>query len=232
MTEQLPEPTSETPAAATPPPTGLAPPPGTMDSIISVAAFMIANKLGGLPWAIAASTAWSLKAALSRRRKGLAIGKLLPITAGYLVVRGAIGIATDSEAIYFGMGIATQAAIGLGLIVSALIGRSVIGEFAPRVLPFPTHVVGHHLFRSTMAHLTIAAGAYEIAKSGWDVWLYNNSSVNGFVLLRFLAGWLSGVIAITGCMAYADRRLRRIDGFDGLVPLLETLALPGAPKRA
>src|SRR4051794_27360830 len=113
---------------------------GGLDSVISVGLFMIANRLGGLGWAIAASTTWSLKAAITRRRKGVAIGKLLPITTGVLIIRGVVGIVTDSKAIYFGSGIAIQAAIGLGLIVSALIGRSVIGELAPRVLPFPPHV--------------------------------------------------------------------------------------------
>jgi hypothetical protein len=199
---------------------------GGVDSVISVVAFMVANKLGGLGWAIAASTAWSLKAAITRKRKGQAIGKLLPITAGYLLLRGGLGIVTDSKALYFGMGIATQAAIGLGLVVSVLVGRAFIAEIAPKVLPFPRHVVNHRLFQSTMAHLTLVAGAYEMGKSGWDVWLYHNSSTNGFVLLRFLAGWLTGFVAISGSMIYADRRLRRIDGFDGLLPMFETMA-PG-----
>jgi hypothetical protein len=131
--------------------------------------------------------------------------------------------------VYFGMGIATQAAIGLGLVISALVGRAFLAEYGPRVLPFPPHVVEHRLYRSTMAHVTIAAGLYEISKSGWDVWLFNNSSTNGFVLLRFLAGWLSGVVAAMVCLMYADRRLRRIDGFEGLLPMLESLALPGKP---
>jgi hypothetical protein len=229
-TEPTPEPT-QTPSVA---PVGLAS-AGGIDSVISVAAFMIANRLGGLGWAIAASTTWSLIAAFRRHRSGKAIGKLLPVTAAVLLIRGTVGIVTDSKAIYFGSGIAIQAAIGLALIVSALIGRSVIGEFAPRVLPFPAHVAAHPIFRSTMARLTIIAGTYEIAKSGWDVWIYNNSSTNGFVLFRFLAGWLTGVVAITGSIFYADRRLKRIEGFDGMLPMLETmspagLASPSLPK--
>jgi hypothetical protein len=202
---------------------------GGLDSVISVALFMVANRLGGLGWAIAASTTWSLKAAITRRRKGVAIGKLLPITAGVLIIRGVIGIVTDSKAIYFGSGIAIQAAIGLGLILSAVIGRSVIGELAPRVLPFPPHVTADARFRSTMARLTIVAGVYELAKSGWDVWIYNHASTNGFVLMRFLTGWLSGVIVITASVIYADRRLKRIDGFDGMMPMLESMTPAGAP---
>jgi hypothetical protein len=200
---------------------------GGLDSIISVAAFMVANRLGGLGWAIAASTVWSLVASVRRHRRGLAVGKLLPITASVLLLRGTIGIVTDSKAIYFGSGIAIQAAIGLGLVASALIGRSVIGELAPRVLPFPGHVARHPIFRSTMAHLTILAGTYEMAKSGWDVWIYHNSSTNGFVVLRFLAGWLTGVVAITAGIVYADRRLKRIEGFDGMLPMLEAMSPAG-----
>jgi hypothetical protein len=204
---------------------------GGLDSIISVGAFMVANRLGGLGWAIAASTAWSLVASVRRHRKGLAIGKLLPITAAVLLIRGTVGIVTDSKAIYFGSGIAIQAAIGLGLIISAFVGRSVLGEIIPKVLPFPRHVAAHPVFRSTMARLTIVAGTYELAKSGWDVWIFNNSSTNGFVLLRFLAGWLTGVIAITGAIVYADRRLKRIDGFDGMLPMLEAVS-PGGPATS
>jgi hypothetical protein len=205
---------------------------GGLDSVISVGLFMAANRWSGLGLAIALSTGGSLIAAFRRRRKGLAIGKLLPLTAAVLLIRGVIGIVTDSKAIYFGSGIAIQAAIGVGLIVSALIGRSVIGQFAHRVLPFPAFVVAHPIYRSTMARLTIIAGTYEIAKSGWDVWIYNNSSTNGFVLLRFLAGWLSGVIAITGSIVYADRRLKRIDGFDGMLPMLEQMSPAGLQSPA
>jgi hypothetical protein len=217
-------------APASPPAgqSGLAP-TGAVDSVISVAAFMIGNRVGGLGLAIAASTAWTLKASISRHRKGLAIGKLLPITGAYLVARGLVGVLTDSKALYFGIGIGTQAAIGLALIVSVVVGRSLLGELVPRVLPFPVHVPAHRIFRRTMAHLTILAGSYQLAKSGWDIWLYQNSSTNGFVLLRFVAGWLTGVVAITGGLIYADRRLKRIEGFDGLVPMLEVMNAPRKP---
>lgn len=208
--------------AVTNPQVGLAS-SGGLDSVISVAAFMIANRLGGLGWAIAASTLWSLRAGYVRRRRGLAIGKLLPITAAVLIARGVVGIVSDSKAIYFGSGIAIQAGIGLALIVSVIVGRSFIGEVAHKVLPFPPFVVRDRIYRSTMAQLTLIAGTYELAKSGWDVWIYNNSSTNGFVLLRFIAGWLTGVVAITGGIILADHRLKRIEGFDGMLPMLEAM---------
>jgi hypothetical protein len=200
---------------------------GGLDSIISVAAFMVANRLGGFGWAIAASTAWSLVASVRRHRRGQGVGKLIPVTAAVLLIRGIIGIVTDSKAIYFGSGIAIQAAIGVALIISVIIGKSVLGQLVPRVLPFPAHVATHPIFLSTMAHLTLVAGTYEIAKSGWDVWIYNNSSTNGFVALRFVAGWLTGVVAITGSILYADRRLKRIEGFDGMLPMLESMSPTG-----
>ena len=66
--------------------------------------FVGLNRLAGLGWAVLGATVWSIKAVVGRRRRGEAVGKFLPILVGYLVVRGIIGILTDSDAVYFGIG--------------------------------------------------------------------------------------------------------------------------------
>ena len=194
---------------------------GAFDSIVSVAAFIALDRFLGLPWAIAGATAWSLKATYVKVRKGQRIGWLLPVTTIYLIIRGTIGIMTDSRAAYFGIGIGTKAAIGFGLIASVLIGKGIGAMYAHRVLPFPTEVQVHRLYRSTMNHLTVLAGCYEIGSAVWDIWLYNNSSKSGFIVIRMLVSWVSAFVVIFGAIFYADRRLRRIPGFDGLLDLAE-----------
>lgn len=214
--------------------TGLAPQGGAMDSVISVALFLLVRRALGLPAAIVASTGWSLAATVRRRRKGLPIGKLLPLTTAFLVVRGVIGIVTDSEAVYFGIGISAKAAIGVVLIGSVLARRALLTVYVPRVLPFPPAVTSHRIYRSTFNQLTVLVGLYELASAAWDVWLYNNSSIDGFVLIRLGTGWLSAFIGIFVAVIYADWRLRKIDGFDGLLPMLESMSTPGgrpAPAR-
>ncbi|MEO5838440.1 MAG: hypothetical protein ABIQ73_02900 [Acidimicrobiales bacterium] len=194
---------------------------GAFDSIVSVAAFILLDKFLGLPWAIAGATAWSLKAAYVKHRKGQGIGWLLPTTTIYLVIRGTIGIITDSRAAYFGIGIGTKAAIGLGLIGSVVVGKGLGAMYAHRVLPFPDDVRVHRIYRSTMNHLTVLAGCYEIGSAGWDIWLYNHSSKSGFILIRMLVNWVSAFVVIFGAIFYADWRLRRIPGFGGLLELAE-----------
>ena len=79
--------------------------------------------LSNIEVAVIAATAWSIKAAYSRLRRGLPIGKWLPAITGYLVVRAAVSIAVErelvdfgvsSEAVYFGIGIGTKTLVGTG----------------------------------------------------------------------------------------------------------------------
>lgn len=205
---------------------------GAFDALGSVAAFMLGNRFGGLGLAIGLVTAWSLVAALRRARNGIGIGKLLPITTGYLVLRGAIGLATGSKAVYFGTSIGTKVAIGLVLLGSAMVGRSLLGRYAPLVIPFPAFVLAHPRYRRTMRNLTILAGVFEIGTAAWDVWLYNRTSTNGFVLIRLLVSYVSGFVTIFGGIVYADISLRKIPGFDGLLAVLEeaTEALGGKAR--
>ena len=202
---------------------------GAFDSIVSVAIFLALRKIAGLPWAIGAATAWSLKAIYAKHRKGQSIGWLLPVTTVYLIVRGTISIIYDSEDVYFGIGIGTKFLIGLGIIGSVVIGRGLLATYAHRILPFPDEVRAHRIYRSTMNHLTIFAGVYELASGLWDIWLYNHSSTSGFVVIRLLSNWVATFVAIFGAIFYLDVRLKRIPGFGGLLELAESV-MEGSDK--
>ena len=207
---------------------------GAIDSVGSVVAFIVGNKLGGLGLAIAFVTVWSLVAVIRRYNNGIGIGKLLPITTAYLVARGIVGLVTGSKAVYFGTSIATKAAIGVVLIVSALVGRPLLARFVPLVVPFPAFVLEHVRYRRTMRNLTLLAGVYEIGTAVWDVWLYNRTSTDGFVLIRLGVSWVSGFVVIFGAIVYADVSLRKIPGFHGLLAMMEELteSLSGKKPQA
>ena len=195
---------------------------GALDSMISVGAFIALDRIGGLGWAIAGATAWSLKATYTKHRRGQRIGWMLPVTTLYLAVRGAIGIITGSRAVYFGISIGTKIAIGLALIGSVLIGRAALRLHAHKALAFPEEVRAHPIYRSTMNQLTVIAGAYEVVSAGADVWLYNNAPKGGFVLIRVLVNSVGSFVAIFGAIIFADTRLRKIPGFGGLLDLVES----------
>ncbi len=152
---------------------------------------------------------------------GARIGWYLPVVTAMLVTRGVIAIIFDSSAVYFGLGIATKALIGVGLIASVLIGRPAMAELAPLVIPFDHVTRTHPIYRRTMVTLTWAAAAFELLTSAWDVWLYNNSSLNEFVIVRFIAGWVLGFLATTAAILWAHFRLARIPNFPGILALFD-----------
>lgn len=192
-----------------------------IDGVVAVALFIGVNKAFGLPWAIAAATLWSLKATYTRWRKGLGVGTLLPIVTAVIVVRGIIGIATDSEDVYFGTGIAGKALVGLVLIGAAVIGRNLLARYAPLLFGFDDATVAHPTYHKAMYRLAWVAGTYQLASAAFDVWLYRNSSVNGYVLLRFLVNWPVTTIVLVGAMLYLSRALATIPGFPGLGVVME-----------
>ena len=202
------------------PPEGL-PRGRTLDSVMPIVLFIGLNRLAGLGWAVLGATAWSVKVAVGRYRRGEAVGKFLPILVAYLVVRGIIGILTDSEAVYFGIGIGTKACIGAALIATSLIGRPFLGRVLHLVLPVDRSVRGHAAYGRMVSRLTIVWGAWLLATSAWDTWLFNQTSADGYVLIRALVGWPTGIVLTLGAFWYADRALRAVPGFPGLLHLLE-----------
>ena len=214
---------SQTPDGPTPgtPPSQRRQRQRTIDSVMPIVAFLVLNRWASLGWAVAGATAWSIKAAVSRRRHGEAVGRFLPLLVVYLVVRAVIGIATDSEAVYFGIGIGTKALIGMALVATAVVGRPFLARVFPLAVPLAAETVAHPVFRRTMGRLTVALGAYQLLTSAWDIWLYNQTSPDGYVAIRALVGWPVGFIVSCLGLWYADRALRAAPGFPGLLDLLD-----------
>ncbi len=217
MTEPAPAPASRPPTTAE-----------SFDSVMPIVLFLVLNKTLGLGWAIGGATAWSVKAAVSRRRRGLPIGRLLPLITAFIVARGVVGILTDSEAVYFGIGIGTKYAIGLGLIASVVVGRDVVGWAAPYLFGFDAETQRHPIYRRTTRIITLAIAVYELLSATFDIWLFNNASTNEYVFIRFVISWPLGMMLFLGSLAFAARRFAAIPGFPGVLALLEAQA--GAQK--
>ncbi len=194
---------------------------GLLDPIMPVILFLVLNRLAGLPWAIAAATLWSLKVAVQRKRRGSPIGKFLPIITVGIVARGILGIVTDSEAVYFGIGIGTKAAVGLVLIGGAVIGRNLLAYYAPVMFGFTRRTTGHPIYVDAMQRVAVVAGLSVLLSAAFDIWLFNNSSVSGYLVIRTLVNWPFNTALVFGSFWYLGRRLADVPGFPGLNALLE-----------
>ena len=89
------------------------------------------------------------------------------------------------------------------------------------VVPFDDATRAHPRFNRVMGQLTVATGCWQFLTSAWDVWLFNRTgSAGDYVLIRFLVGWPAGTLATLVAFAWADRALRPVPGFPGILDLL------------
>ena len=211
-----------------------------LDQLMPVLLFLAFFNLDGLRigWlsnievAIIAATGWSVKAAYSRRRRGLPIGAWLPVITGYLLVRAAVSIAVErelvdfgvsTEAVYFGIGIGTKMLVGVAAAVTVVAGKPFMLWVARRFVPLAETVLRDRGFVATMRNVTLVIVAYEIGSSVWDIWLYNNAGVNLFLLTRQVVNFVVAFLLIFVTLLYIDRRISKIDGCPNLTDLVGSL---------
>tara|TARA_Y100000746_G_scaffold77540_1_gene65302 strand:- start:120 stop:764 length:645 start_codon:yes stop_codon:yes gene_type:complete len=191
------------------------------DSLLPILLFIVLNRFFGLVWGVIGATLWGIKAVVGRYRRGEMIGRYLPVLIAYLVVRGVIGVITDSEAVYFGIGIGTKALIGVALITTVFSKRSFVERFMHYVIPFDQAVRGHEIYRRATSRLTVIAGVWQFITSAWDIWLFRQTSVDGYLIIRTLVGWPAATVAILGSLFYLNRAMRGIPGFTSVFETLE-----------
>jgi hypothetical protein len=203
---------------------------GNLDQMMPVLLFLFFYNVVDIKAAVVASTLWSLKAAISRRRRGLTIGWWLPGVTIYLIIRSLVTILVDedivdfgisSEAVYFGIGFVTKILIGVALGAMVLFGRPFLAWAIPKVMKLPDGLEHEPRYMQTMATATWFIAVFEVVTAIWDIWLFNNSGVNLFLVTRFGVNFILGFLAITGGLMYIDRRLDPLESYPGLVDLLE-----------
>lgn len=186
-----------------------------------IAVFLVANRLAGLRWAVIIATLWSVGTVVDRRRKGLPLGSFFPVITAALLLRGAIGAITGSEAVYFGLGIAAKFVGAAVLACSVLVRRPLAGLAAPHVLAVSAETERHHAFRAAMRDATLVGALYYLVSASFDVWLFQRSDVEGFVVVRLLANWPFGLLMLAAAFTIVNTRLKSIEGLEALPVLLE-----------
>mgnify|MGYP001545912360 CR=1 FL=1 len=220
----------EQPAPPPPPQPGGLAGGSNLDQLMPVLLFIGFYNLVDIKAAVVAATAWSIKAAVGRRRNGLAIGWWLPVVTVYLIVRSVVTILVDEEildfgvspeAVYFGIGISTKIIIGTVVLGTILAGRPLLAWAIPKVVKLNDELLGEPRFARTMTVATFMIVVWEYGSSAWDIWLYNNSGLGFFFLTRSGVNFIVSFACITGALMYIDRTLDPIPDYPGLTHVLE-----------
>jgi hypothetical protein len=203
----------------------------TLDQYMPVLLFFGLYNLVNIKAAVIASTMWSIKATVSRRRAGLDIGWWLPSVTAYLILRSGVTILVDeeiidfgisSEAVYFGIGFVTKFLVGLCFAVTIIIGKPFVAWAIPKVVELAPSVIESRTYVRVMANVTWLIVAFEWVSATWDIWLFNNAGLNFFFLTRTGVNFAMSFIAITGALTYIDRKLGPLDEYPGLIHILES----------
>ena len=202
-----------------------------LDQNMPVVLFIALYNLVNIKAAVVAATAWSIKAAVTRRRNGLGIGWWLPVVTGYLVARSVVTILVDEgivdfgvspEAVYFGIGIATKILIGTAVLLTIIAGRPLLAWLVPKVVDLSDELLAESRYVRTMTVATAMIVFWEYGSSAWDIWLYNNAGFNFFFLTRSAVNFVVSFVLITGTLMYIDRTLDPLDTYPGLTEILES----------
>jgi hypothetical protein len=161
---------------------------GILAALLPSALFLVGHHWGGLVPAITAASVTSAAFILVRRRQNSTLGVLLPVSLAYVLVRAAAGLLTNSEDVYFGVSLATSAAIALAVAATAFTRTPAAARLIPLVVRYPQPVVQHPLYRRVAAHTTLAWAATELAITAWETTHLADMAAPQLMLMRTFGG--------------------------------------------
>jgi len=157
------------------------------EGFLPLGAFYVGLRLGGLPVGIGASTVASVVVYLFERRAGRD-ALLVRLSLGFVLIQGAVGLASDSTTVYLAQPVLLTAAWGLAFFVSVPIGRPLAGALACAWYPFPRWFRETEPFKRVFGIESLVWGAYFFARSGIRLAALLHGSLEDFLLIVFLTG--------------------------------------------
>jgi len=180
------------------------------DAIAPVLVFYAAWRLAGLTAGIIGSTALALAIfAWERRRARTGLGAAIGFTIA--LTQAAAALATGSAIAYFVPPIVFNALYGLAFIGSVVIGRPLAGVFAQETYAFPPAVKASATFRRVFSRVSLAWGAYLLARSAVRLVTLSWRDVDMIVIVNVLSGVPFTAALTTWSIWYGVRGFRRSD---------------------
>ena len=192
-----------------------------------VAGFYLAWKLGGLTAGIITATVVALAIEWYERRHGRR-GALALVSAAFVVIQGVVGLVADSAVVYLAQPVIVSAIWGLANLVSAAIGRPLIGVSPMPGIRSPTSSSRRGRTSRVFGFESVVWGLYLIARSGIRMLALWTGSIGAFVAIQFVTGIPLVVGLVLWSLWYALRGFERSTEWDDEPPP----GLPADTKKA
>jgi hypothetical protein len=180
------------------------------EGFLPLGAFYVGLRLGGLPVGIGVSTAASVVVFVLERRAGRS-ALLVRLSLGFVLVQGAVGLASDSTTVYLAQPVLLTAAWGLAFVVSVPIGRPLAGALACAWYPFPRWFRETEPFKRVFGVESLVWGAYFFVRSAIRLAALLQGSLEDFLLIVFLTGTPAMLALLVWSIRFAMRGLAETD---------------------
>jgi hypothetical protein len=172
------------------------------------ALFYVGWKLGGLVVGIVAATLVALALEGYERRRGRG-GALALVSAAFVVVQALVGLIADSAVVYLAQPVLVSAIWGIAYLVSAVIGRPLMGVFADAWYPFPREVKESQAYREIFGFESIVWALYLLARSALRMVVLLSGSIGFFLAIQFATGIPITIALVLWSIWYAGRGFER-----------------------
>ena len=178
-----------------------------------VLGFYVALELGGLTAGIITATVIALAIEWYERKHGRR-GALALVSAAFVVIQGVAGLVADSAVVYLAQPVIVSAIWGFANLVSAAIGRPLMGVFADAWYPFPSVVKTSRTYRRVFGLESIVWGVYLLARSGVRMLVLWTGSIGFFVAIQFVTGIPFIIALVLWSLWFAVRGFERSTEWD------------------
>ncbi len=184
---------------------------------------------------------WILKSLYIRHKKGSILGVWLPALLGYYVLRAIttivvtfeiIKVGISGEAAYFGFLIVLKLIFAAWFAISILIDRPLALWLVKRVVEFPEVLLQNPRFKRVFNTATWVFLAYVVTITFFDIFRYNQFSVNWYVLSHGGINWVGNMIILSWIFFYLEKNLKALEGWPGIVTLMESFPISAKSSKA
>ena len=176
-------------------------------SMVPTATFLLVDLWASVVVAIVVSSVVAAMLVFERHWRGVDVGWVLPVTLGYVVVRGLASVATRSDDVYFGFGVAASGAFAVAVAATAFTRSPIAVHVIPYVKYYEADVVAHPRYRRVAAQVTAAWGLCELGVSLWEASHLRGTSSAEFVAMRSFIGWPIMAFVVFWLIFYVRARL-------------------------
>jgi hypothetical protein len=180
------------------------------EGVAPVVVFYGAWKLSGLAAGVLAATACAGAVLVWQIRNGRD-GALARLALLFVAIQALVGLAAHSATLYLAQPVVLSAAWGVAYLVSAAIGRPLIGVFANAWYPFPPAFRASAPYRREFGLQSVVWGVFCLGRAALRLAMLLASGVGGFVLVSVATGTPLFVALVFWGVWHARRMFSRLD---------------------